>query len=175
MMNKTHIQSIDEDPTLWQLNWVEISWPDGNAEDLCTKDGIRLFPSTDARDGTGLGPRMRMNEECALALAQVASKEEFLALHHAGKHTFPAMATVKVLREVQKPKNSESSGTHPTEEDREYVNFIVHAADQPLNERPTQATLELFPLMPQVEHASACILASSLHIVKTSSHYAFHI
>ena len=106
----------------------------------------------------------------------MSSEEEFLELHAAGKHTFPAMATVKVLREVQKPKDSESGGAHPAQEDREYINFtIVSAADQPLNEKPTQATLELIPLMPQVEHDSACILPCSLHMVKTSSHYAFQI
>ena len=159
MSNKTHIKSIDENNTLWQLNWVEIAWPEGNADDLCTKDGSRLFPSIDARDGTGLGPRMRMNEESVLALAQASSKEEFLELHAAGKHNFPAMATVKVLREVQKPKDSESGGAHSAQEDREYINFtIASAADQPLKEKPTQATLQRIPLMPQVEHDSACIL-----------------
>ena len=43
MSNKTHIKSIDENTTLWQLNWVEIAWPEGNADDLCSTNG-RLFP-----------------------------------------------------------------------------------------------------------------------------------
>ena len=94
----------------------------------------------------------------------------------AGKHTFPAMATAKVLREVQKHKEAESGGSHPAEEEQEYINFTtVGAADQPLNEKPTMATLELTPLMPQVEHDSACILPCALNMVKASSHYAFQI
>ena len=176
MTGTTHIKSIDGDNTLWQLNWVEIAWPEGDAKELCTKDGSRLFFNTHVRDITGTGPRMRMTEQSALTLSQAPSKEAFLEQHVAGKHTFPAMATAKVLREVQKRKEAESGGSHPAEEEQEYINFtIVEAADQPLNEKPTMATLELIPLMPQVEHDSACILPCALNMVKASSHYAFQI
>ena len=117
-----------------------------------------------------------MNEESALALAQASSKEAFLTQHAAGKRTFPAMATVKVLRDVSKRKEVQSGGSHPAQEEQEYINFtIVQAADQPLDEGPTMATLELLPLMPCVEHDSACILPSALHMVKASSHYLFQV
>ena len=33
----TGIKSIDEGATVWQLNWVEVGWPQGEAADLCTK------------------------------------------------------------------------------------------------------------------------------------------
>jgi hypothetical protein len=175
MSSKTNIRSIDEEATLWQLNWVEVAWPEGSESDLCTKDG-RLFFLTDVRDITGMGPRVRVNEASALELAQVSSKEEFLAQHAACKQTFPVIATVKIVREMVKQKDAGGGGSHSAQESREYINFtVVNALDQPLHERPTQATLNLIPLMPLVEHDSACILPSALHDVKGCSHYAFQV
>ena len=176
MERKTDIRSIDEEATLWQLNWAEIAWPEGSESDLLTKDG-RLFFLTDVRDITGPGPKVRVNEASALALAQVSSKEEFLELHAAGKQSFPVMATVKILREVTRREvKVESGGSHSAQQGHEYINFtVVNALDQPLQERPTQATLELLPLMPHVEHDSACILPSALQMVKACSHYAFQV
>ena len=43
IVGKTNIEFIDENDTLWQLNWVEVAWPTGGVVDLCTKDGSRLF------------------------------------------------------------------------------------------------------------------------------------
>ena len=175
MTRETQIKEIDEHSTLWQLNWVEVAWPEDEGSDLCTKDG-RLFFQTYVRDATGLGPRMRMTEESALALAQVKSKEEFLVQHAAGKQSFPAMATVKIIRESTKRNEVPSGGSHSTREDTKYINFtIVDAADQPLGEGPTSAVLELVPFMPYVEHDSACILPSALHMVTASMQYAFQV
>jgi hypothetical protein len=176
MTKKTNIKSIDNNTTLWQLNWVEIAWPEGDEDELCTRDGKKLFFPTNARDGTGLSPKMRMNEESALALAKAESKETFLEQHKEGRHTFPAMATVKVLREVKTSKSGGQHSAQSDQEENEYINFtIVHAVDQPLDEKPSQATLELVPLMPQMEFDSACIVPGALHMVKASSHYAFQL
>ena len=101
---KTNIEFIDENDTLWQLNWVEVAWPTGSEDDLCTKKKERLWFETEIHDVTGQGPRVRMNEESALALAQVSSKDEFLALHAAGKQAFPPMAAVKILRTTSRSK-----------------------------------------------------------------------
>jgi hypothetical protein len=176
MKDKTQLKCIDDSDTVWQLNWVEISWPECDDNDLCTRDGSRLFPLVCCRDGTGQGPRMRMTDESALALAQVTSKEQFLLQHAQCKYTFPPMAAVKVVRSTHKRNEASSGGSHPVPDDSEYINFtIVEAADQPLNERPTLATLDLIPLMPYVEHDSASILPCALHMVKASAHYAFQI
>ena len=57
-----------------------------------------------------------------------------------------------------------------------FVNVtIVEAIDQPLAQMPTRAMLELIPLMPQVTHDSACIIAAPLPLLKVSAHYAFHV
>lgn len=170
MSKKTNIPSLDDNNTVWQLNWTEIAWPEADESELCTKDG-RLFFVTHARDGTGLSPRMRMTEESALALANVSTKEEFLELHATGQPAFPAMATIKVVREI-----NTASGVGADSFPIEYINFnIVSAADQPLDESPTQATLSLIPLMPPADHDSAAILPCPLHMVKSSAHYAFQI
>ena len=175
MTRETQIKEIDEHSMLWQLNWVQVAWPEDEGSDLCTKDG-RLFFQTYVHDTAGLGPHLRMNEESALVLAQVKSKEEFLAQHAAGKQSFPAMATVKILRESTKRNEVPSGGSHSTREDTKYINFtIVEAADQPLGEGPTSAVLELVPFMPYVEHDSACILPSALHMVTASMQYAFQV
>jgi len=66
--------------------------------------------------------------------------------------------------------------SHLIADEQEYINFtIVHASDQPLDEGPTVAALDLVPLMPYGEYDSACILPSALHLVKTCSHYAFQV
>ena len=100
LASNTNIANIDEVPTVWQLNWVEVAWPSGEASDLCTNKGDRLFPSTFLMDTTGPGPRVRMNEESVLKLAQTSSREEFLANHAAGNQTFPAMASLKIIRRI---------------------------------------------------------------------------
>lgn len=183
MDSKTDIPTMDDMPTVWQLVWTEVAWPQGEHADLCTKDGERLFPETFLMDATGSGPRVRMTEESVLSLAQVATKQEFLDIHAAGKQTFPAMASLKIVRRVN-TKSSDSSHFADTQssessqfaEKRTYVNFVVvQAVDQPLGEMPTKAVLELVPLMPQLNHDSACIIAAPLQLIKVSAHYAFQV
>ena len=180
MVQKTNIGSIDDESTLWQLVWTEVSWPQGDISDLCTKQGDRLFPEIYIMDATGPGPRVRMTEESVLALAQVSSKEEFLQIHAAGKQTFPAMACLKILREVNKKRSGGAhlavSQTDNAEDQQAHVNFtIVQASDQPFNETPTKSMLELIPMLPHIENDTACILCSPLRMVKACIHYAFQV
>ena len=181
MAKKTNIPGLDDGPTVWQLVWTEVAWPQGEAQDLCTKDGERLFPETFLMDATGIGPRVRMTEASALALAQVKTKEEFLQNHAAGKQTFPAMASLKIVRQMNTKSSSGASQpadsqSQRADDDNGYVNFtIVEAVDQPLTEMPTKAMLELLPLMPQLTHDSACIIAAPLQLLKKSAHYAFQV
>ena len=106
-----------------------------------------------------------------MKLAAVQSKDEFSDLHSVGKQNFPAMATIKVLRRARKVGSQQTDGI-----DSEQANFIiVQAADQPLNEGPTKATLELFPWLKGASHDSASILPSPLQFVKACFHYAFQV
>ena len=102
MATTTNLHIMDEETTVWQVVWTQVSWPQGTAEEICTKKGERLFPEIFIMDATGCGPRLRMTEASALSLARLQSKEEFLSNHAAGKHTFPVMASLKIIRRVTK-------------------------------------------------------------------------
>ena len=75
--------------TLWQLNWVEVSWPD--ADEIVTKDGTRLWFKTTLRDISGSTKEAWMSEGPALALAQLRTKEECLEAHSVHISLFPSM------------------------------------------------------------------------------------
>ena len=95
-----------------------------------------------------------MTEASALSLAQVATMTEFLDNHAAGKQTFPAMASLKIVRQIHTKSSSgaskhDDSQSQRADDEHGYVNFtIVEAVDQPLTQMPTKAMLELVPLMP---------------------------
>ena len=117
-----------------------------------------------------------MTEASALSLAPVATKTEFLENHAAGKETFPAMATLKIVRRIHNKSSSGASQpadsrSQRADDEQDYVNFIiVEAIDQPLTQMPTKAMLELVPLMPQITHDSACIIAAPLPLLNVSAH-----
>ena len=114
-------------------------------------------------------------------MAQVATNTEFLDNHAAGKQTFPAMASLKIVRQIHTKSSSGASKHDDSQSQRAdaehgYVNFtIVEAVDQPLTQIPAKAMLELLPLMPQLSHDSACIIAAPLPLLKVSAHYAFQV
>ena len=47
----TDVQKLNEKPTLWQANWVEVGWPEGDT--LLKKDGSQLWFQTSLRDLSG--------------------------------------------------------------------------------------------------------------------------
>jgi hypothetical protein len=44
LKGKANVKAIDDNPTLWQVNWAEVAWPTG--PQLRTKDGARLWFKT---------------------------------------------------------------------------------------------------------------------------------
>ena len=52
---------------------------------------------------------------------------------------------------------------------------IVHAADQPFNEAPSKAPLELIPMLRDLRDDTSAILPAALHTVEASQHYAFTV
>ena len=175
----------DQHATLWQLNWVEIAWP--MEERITTKNGDRLFFKTVIRDISGSMNDVWMTEEAALALARLNSKDDFIQAYNAGKKLFPVAASVKVTRQLQKSDDDGSQvasqggsqgsdGSHLAAQDGHRFNFtIVHAADQSLNEGPTQATLVLLPLLDDLKPDTSSMLPAALHMVETSPHYTFEV
>ena len=96
---------LNEKPTLWQANWVEVGWPQGDT--LLTKEGTRLWFQISLRDLSGQVENAWMNEKSALSLSRLADKEAFIESFTEGNQLFPIMSTVKVIREV---KSSQDAG-----------------------------------------------------------------
>ena len=177
-----NLQALDEQSaTLWQVNWADVSWP---VEDrITTKNGDRLFFRTAIRDITGSMTDAWMTEESALALSQLDDKDAFIQSHRDGKKLFPVAASVKVVRQLQKTDedgsqvtSQGSDGSHLGAQDGHRFNFtIVHAADQALDEAPTQATLSLLPLLDDLKTDTSCMLPAPLRMVETSPHYTFQV
>lgn len=161
LSKKTNIAEIDGETTVWQMNWVEVAWPTG--EQLCTKDGARLFFRTILRDGTGQVEAW-MNEASALQLSNQTDKEGFVLVHSQGKQFFPLAAAVKVIRTIKQEKDL--SIVHLT---------IVNAVEQPLTEAPTQSALALLPLLDYSDSDTSSIVAAPLQMVSESQQYAFEV
>ena len=95
----TDIEKLNEKPTLWQANWVEVGWPMGDT--LLKKDGSQLWFQTSLRDVSGQVVSVWMNEKSALSLSQLADRESFLQCFEEGNQLFPIVSAVKVIREAK--------------------------------------------------------------------------
>ena len=171
----TDLQTLNESPTLWQANWVEVGWPLG--DNLLKKDGSQLWFQTSLRDLSGQVVNVWMNEKSALSLSRSADKDAFLESFSEGNQLFPIMSTVKVIREVKSPKDAgDVSQLADAKSAKQLVSLVVvHAADQPWTEPPSKAVLEMIPMIRDLKDDTSAILPASLHMVETSPHYAFTI
>ena len=171
----TDVHKLNEKRTLWQANWVEVGWPEGDT--LLKKDGSQLWFQTTLRDGSGQVANVWMNEKSALNLSQFQDKEDFLQSFEEGNQLFPIMSAVKVIREVKSPKDAgDVSQLADAKQAKQFVSLVVvHAADQPWTEAPSKAVLEMIPMIRDLKDDTSAILPASLHMVETSPHYAFTI
>ena len=96
LSSSSNVQVIDERPTLWQFNWVEVAWPTGST--VCRKDGQALWFKTAVTDIHGSKDDVWMDERSALKLSTLANKDAFINTWEAGDQSFPIMASVKVVR-----------------------------------------------------------------------------
>ena len=175
LASTTDLQTLNESLTLWQVNWVEVGWPIGEA--LLKKDGSQLWFQTSLRDLSGQVVNVWMNEKSALSLSRLADKNVFLENCAAGTQLFPIMSAVKVIREVKSPKDAgDVSQLADAKSAKQLVSLVVvHAADQPWTEPPSKAVLEMIPMIRDLKDDTSAILPASLHMVETSPHYAFTI
>ena len=82
------------------------------------------------------------------------------------------MASVKITRTLQKPDGvGQPDGTA----DRPTNLTIVHASDQPFEEAPTQATVNLIHFLKDTTDDTSCILPAALHMIKESACYNFEV
>ena len=170
----SEIQKLSDKATVWQTNWTEVAWPTGDT--LLKKDGSELWFQTSLRDLSGQVERVWMGQKAALSLSQLDDKDDFLEANSAGKQMFPIVSSVKVIRELREGQPPEGSGDVAQLATTKSVNLvIVEAHDQPLDEAPTKATLELIPMLQDLKDDTSAILPAGLHMVKVSPHYAFTV
>ena len=171
----TDVQKLNEKPTLWQANWVEVGWPRGDT--LLKKDGSQLWFQTSLRDLSGEVVNVWMNEKSALSLSRLPDKNAFIESYTEGNQLFPIVSAVKVIREVRSSQDADDvSQLVDAKGAQQRVNLVVvHAVDQPWSEAPTKAALEMIPLLRDHRDDTSAILPAGLHMVKTSPHYAFTV
>ena len=173
------VQKLNEKPTLWQGNWVEVGWPvlkkDGDT--LLRKDGSKLFFQTTLTDLSGQVANVWMNQNSALALSRLEDKEAFCDSYAAGNQLFPLMSTVKIVREVKSLQDTgDASQFADARQAKQLVSLVVvHATDQPWDEAPTKAALEMIPLLRDLKDDTSAIIPAGLHMVEKSPHYAFTV
>ena len=107
-----------------------------------------------------------MQERAALQLSHCATTE-FIAAYADQRSFFPAMASVKVVRRIVKADEA-SGASRPAEKDSKppVSLVVVHAADQPFGEPPTQATMELLPLLDHMPEDTSGIVPAALHMAQ---------
>jgi hypothetical protein len=170
---KSNVKSLDDDVTLWQLNWVEVAWPSGPT--LCTNNGERLWFKTVLRDVTGTKKDVWMGEQAALELAGFEHKDAFMKAWSDGDPTFPIMASVKVVRYIREQDSGGASQPTQSQADLGYSMKIVHASEQPYHEAPTQATVNLVNLLRDTENDTSSNIPAALHMLQESACYAFTV
>ena len=153
----TGIDALDTELTLWQINWV---FPSLLGDSHVTEDGGRLWLQMFLQVVSG-SFKARMGEKCALELAQIESKEKFLAATEESDPIFPTIISVKVARQVK------------TLQGRDNQTFlqIVGAQPQTYSDPRTASSLQLIPLLWSFTGLSSGVLPGTLDSLRTSPLY----
>jgi hypothetical protein len=147
---------VPETTTLWQLNWCHIAWP--QSETVLRAGGDRIWFSTTVEDATGKITAW-MDEDSALALSVLSSKESFVENHDACRNLFPIVATAQILRSV--------------DVEGERVHFrVVECDQQPLDKKPSRATHALMEYLHSVQ-VPPFLPASFDHLLSDGGVYPF--
>ena len=83
------------------------------------------------------------------------------------------MSTVKVMRNLNSGDVSQLADDQSAKKRVSLV--VVHAADQPWDEPPTKAALEMVSMIRDLKDDTSAILPAGLHTVETTPHYAFTV
>ena len=165
MSSTAGISAIDDQSTVWQMNWAEATWP--TDQELRTSDGTRIWFLTNVRDITG-SVTAWCNEQTALALSQLDSKDAFLAAHKDGDALFPPLASAKLVR---KPGDAQQLAGASSSIRLQ----LVQAMDQSLHEAPAKSTFDLLPLARACEDHACGIRPASLSKIRKSAQYALAV
>ena len=171
MASSSNVKAIDENPTVWQLNWVQVAWPAGAT--VCRNDGQALWFKTVITDIHGSKDDVWMDERSALTLSSLENKQAFIDAWEAGDQTFPIMASVKVVRTMDQLGGASQPANA---EERRSAKFVIVQADmQTLDEPPTKASSDLTTYRKDVSDDTSRILPTALHMIKESPCYALQV
>ena len=164
----TGVQALDENETIWQLNWVRVADP-ATAQSIKTNDGTRIWFPLSMHDHTG-PLLLYITERAALKLAKVTDATEFEKLHAEERLHFPIWASVKAMR---KPKpNSVAQPASCRSITNEFVGHIVQAEEQSLQDAPTTQSTMLLPLLDKTLQTREAVLPALLDMIEPPGMYA---
>ena len=136
-----------ENDAVFQVNHCHVEVP-GPGESVVTKDKERIWFQARVMDMTG-AVHIGVREKAALALAEVSTKAEFERAHANGDLVFPALSSVRIhvrLRHSRDGSDSQGGAEEPALA-KELTGVLVEAEEQDLAKMPTQAILDLKPLL----------------------------
>jgi hypothetical protein len=166
MSGTTGIPDIDSEPTVWQLNWVEVGWPSG--KEICTSDGARIWFQTSVSDITG-SVSAWCDESTALALSQAKDRDAFIAAHAAGDCLFPPLSSVKLVR---KPGDGKAQdGKHGSASHLQ----LVEGMDFSFTLAAAKSTFALLPFARACTNHSCGIRPAALRNIQRSTQYALAV
>ena len=131
---------------IFQINHCHIATP-GPGDRVLTKAGDRIWlPNIRIMDATG-SFMAGVREEAALALSGLASKDAFVEAHATDNISFPVLASVRVHLAKQKSTNDRTSQGSGAAEPALLNAVLVEGEDQNVDEMPTNALLQLRPIL----------------------------
>ena len=114
-----------------------------------------------------------MDEKSALKLSNLENKDAFIKTWESGDQTFPILASIKVVRTMD--QSSGASQLAYADEKRSARFVIVEAKEQPLDEPPSKASLDLTNYRTDASDDTSRILPAALHMIKESPCYALQV
>ena len=139
---------------VFQINHCHIATP-GPGDQVLTKDGDRIWlQNVRIMDATG-SITASVREKAALALSGSASKDTFAEAHATDNISFPVLASARVHLTRQKRADDSPSQGSGAAEPALLNAVLVEAEDQNIDAMPTNALLQLRPILAKLALSSA--------------------
>ena len=162
MSTPTGIASLDDKPSVWQLNWAFATIVPGN---ILTSKGDKIWLKIMLRDISG-SVEVRMNEKHALELSGCKDKDHFIQSFNDGDPLFPSVLSIKVARKVKVLQPGDEEPLTQTGDveplTQTFVNYTVLAVSaQNVGLPRTEPSKELIGIMKSFSALSSAILPAS--------------
>ena len=131
--NNSGISELDQEESVWQINWVHAHEPASQHEIYNKKCNRHWFPIT-FRDAT-MQRTLWIQNKAAMQLAGCETAADFIEKHAAGKLWFPLLCSLKIVkkRNAVKTEDPEGAGGYATDH---CDAIIAEASEQDLSKHP---------------------------------------